>query len=51
MSEDHNSDRTLNQCKKSSKRTLLNKPLREVIDSDIYELLLRGYNLMKIEEL
>lgn len=51
MSKEHYSDSTLNQCKKCSKRTLLNKSLREVIDNDIYNLLLRGYDLIKIEEL
>lgn len=49
MCKEHYTDNTLNECKKCSKKTLINKPLREVIDNDIYELLLRGYELITIE--
>lgn len=49
MCKEHYTDDTLNECKKTSKKTLINKPLREVIDNDIYELLLRGYELITIE--
>ncbi len=49
MCKEHYSDSSLNELKKSSKRTLINKPLREVIDNDIYDLLMRGYDLITIE--
>lgn len=49
MCKEHYKDNTLNECKKCSKKTLINKQLREVIDNDIYELLLRGYELITIE--
>lgn len=49
MSKEHYTDDTFDECKKVSKKTLINKPLREVIDNDIYELLLRGYELITIE--
>lgn len=49
MEKSHYSDSTLSECKKASKQTLLNKPLREVMDNDVYNLLLRGYDLIIIE--
>lgn len=50
MSKEHYSDSTLTNCKKTSKETMLNKPLREVIDSIVYELLLKGYELLTIDK-
>lgn len=49
MCKEHYSDSSLNELKKSSKHTLLNKSLREVIDNYVYDLLLRGYDLVTIE--
>lgn len=49
MCKEHYSDSTLSQLKKRSKHTLINKPLREVIDNVVYDLLLRGYDLITIE--
>lgn len=49
MSKEYYSDNSLNELKKSSKRPLINKSLREVIDNDVYELLLRGYDLITIK--
>lgn len=49
MSKEHYSDNSLNELEKSSKRPLINKSLREVIDNDVYELLLRGYDLITIK--
>lgn len=40
-------DNTLIQLKKSPKITLIDKPLSKVIDDDIYDLVLRGYELIK----
>ena len=45
MCKEHYSDNSF----KSSNHTLINKSLREVIDNDIYNLLLRGYDLVTIE--
>ena len=49
MCKEHYSDNSFNELKKSSKHTLINKSLREVIDNDVYNLLLRGYDLVTIE--
>lgn len=49
MCKEHYSDNTFSEKKKISKKTLINKPLREVIDNIIYDLLLRGYELITIE--
>lgn len=49
MCKEHYSDSSLNELKKSSKRTLFNKSLRETIDNYVYDLLLRGYDLVTIE--
>ena len=46
MCKYHYTDSTLLVCKKKSKNTLINKPLREVIDKDVYNLLLKGYDLI-----
>lgn len=46
MCKYHYTDSTLSVCKKKSKNTLVNKPLREIIDNDVYNLLLRGYSLI-----
>ena len=47
MCKYHYTDSTLSVCKKKSKNTLINKPLRKVIDDDIYNLLVRGYDLIE----
>ena len=49
MCKEYYSDNSFNELKKSSKHTLINKSLREVIDNDVYNLLLRGYDLVTIE--
>ena len=49
MSKEHYSDNSLNELKKSSKHTRINKSFREVIDNDVYNLLLRGYELVSIK--
>lgn len=49
MCKEHYSDSTLSELKKCSKNTFINKPLKEVINNDIYDLLLRGYELITIE--
>lgn len=49
MSKEHYSDSSLTELKKRSKRTLINKSLREVIDNDVYDLLGRGYDLITFE--
>ena len=49
MCKEHYSDSSLNELKKSSKNTRLNKSLREVIYNYVYDLLLRGYDLVIIE--
>ena len=46
MCKYHYTDSILLVCKKKSKNTLINKPLREVIDKDVYNLLLKGYDLI-----
>lgn len=46
MCKYHYTDSTLSVCKKNSKNTLINKPLRDVIDKSIYDLLMRGYDLI-----
>lgn len=49
MCKYHYTDNTLSVCKKQSKNTFINKPLREVIDNVVYDLLLRGYDLIDVE--
>ena len=51
MCKEHYSNNSFNELTltKSSKHTLINKSLREVIDNDVYNLLLRGYDLVTIE--
>lgn len=46
MSKEHYSDSTFSCLKKRSKNTRIDKSLREVIDVIIYDLLLRGYELI-----
>lgn len=46
MCKEHYADSSCKTIKKSSKHTLINKSLREVIDNDIYDLLCRGYELI-----
>lgn len=47
MSKEHYADSSLKDMKKSSKHTLVNKSLRETIDDVVYNLLLRGYELVE----
>ena len=49
MCKEHYSDSSFNELKKSSKNTLINKSLREVIDNDVYDLLIKGYDLITIK--
>ena len=49
MGKEYYSDSSFKKLKKSSKHTLINKSFREVIDNDVYGLLLRGYDLVTIE--
>lgn len=49
MCKEHYSDSSFNEPKKYSKPTLINKSLREVIFNDVYNLLLRGYDLVTVK--
>ena len=49
MRKEHYSDNSLKELRKRSKHTLINKPFREVIDNVVYDLLLRGYELVIIK--
>lgn len=48
MCKEHYSDSSLKELKKCSKHTLINKSLRETIDDVVYNLLLKGYELVNV---
>lgn len=48
MCKEHYSDSSLKELRKCSKHTLINKSLRETIDDVVYNLLLKGYELVNV---
>ena len=49
--KEHYTDSSLKELRKCSRHTLFNKSLRETIDVVVYNLLLKGYEVINIDEI